>query len=382
MLIPEILIQHVLAEGLKEARSDKKYLFQMFFNTPIDLVESFHKALCDHKLNMTMEFPRDNIELPLVWLNLMSEDEDMSFLQESMGWGFGADGKTLPDGKAYTDVGIHGGMFKDTSNLETGEADVLGGDSIFVGDAPHTDGSPFPAGERAESPDIVGEPARVYDVATENNKMPVFENIGQGYRANYVVTILGEGGTYVIFMYHLLKSIFNRYRNLLIANGMHNMSMSGTDFMGDPEILPSHVMSRAISLSFIYFSETIAKIATPVVAMGDADAQIEALEVGTSVVLDQFVLLSPQPTITEISPAVGAAGATVTITISGTNLNNGCYVEFSGTGITITYSDYIAGNRLRISVDIDVTATTGARDVTLTNPSGLSHTLTDGFTVT
>jgi hypothetical protein len=47
----------------------------------------------------------------------------------------------------------------------------------------------------------------------------------------------------------------------------------------------------------------------------------------------------------------------------------------------VVSSEYIDGNRLRFTVEIEATAALGARDVTVRNPDRNFSTLENGFTV-
>ncbi len=87
------------------------------------------------------------------------------------------------------------------------------------------------------------------------------------------------------------------------------------------------------------------------------------------------------PTVTSITPTTGAQGATdLLITITGTGFNSGATCSF-GAGITVTSCVYNSTTSLTADLQIDSSATTGARDVIVTNSDGQSGTLPGGFTV-
>src|SRR5262245_50991206 len=93
------------------------------------------------------------------------------------------------------------------------------------------------------------------------------------------------------------------------------------------------------------------------------------------------MLLNPgAPVITSISPGRGTQGTSLTVTLGGVNFETGATVSF-GAGITVGNPTVVSSTQLTVPVTIGATATVGARDVTVTNPSGQSGTRSGGFTV-
>ena len=84
------------------------------------------------------------------------------------------------------------------------------------------------------------------------------------------------------------------------------------------------------------------------------------------------------PTLTSISPAAGLQGARVTVVLTGTNLISVTAVNVSGTGVTATLT---STNSTTVTATFVIlgSATTGARNVSVTSPTGTSNTVT--FTV-
>ncbi len=88
------------------------------------------------------------------------------------------------------------------------------------------------------------------------------------------------------------------------------------------------------------------------------------------------------PTVTSTSPSSrGQGAASQTITINGTGFINGASVAFSGTGITVNSTTYVSSTSLTATITISGSASTGARNVTVTNPDGGTGTGTSVFTV-
>jgi hypothetical protein len=390
MILPEVIFEQVVKSGVREARKDKRIVYALFRNSPRKLVEEFHNSLLEHEILFTTEFPREQPELPMLWLNLIGEDEEDAFLGELMGAGHGADGFTLQDGYSYTYACPHPSMFLDSSQTgENSEPSELGG-GPFPGDAEAAGPGVCPGyAENPEMRPIFGEPIRVYDVAPDvYGHKPMLESIGQTYRASYALTILGNGSTYVLFMYALIKSLLNRQRTFLEVNGVQNLSISGTDFTADMEFLPQHVMTRSLQLSFTYFTSSVREMDG--VARGidfgsddpnDPCGAVEFLELGTDDVLDTVQLLNSDLDLVSIAPVEGAQGTSVVVVASGTSICNGATAVISGLGVNVVSSEYIDGNRLRFTVEIEATAALGARDVTVRNPDRNFSTLENGFTV-
>jgi subtilisin family serine protease len=92
------------------------------------------------------------------------------------------------------------------------------------------------------------------------------------------------------------------------------------------------------------------------------------------------VTLPAIPTITSVSPSVGAQGASLTVTVVGTNFQPGATVSF-GAGITIGTTTVSSATQISIALAIAPTATAGPRDVSIANPVGQSVIRVGGFTV-
>lgn len=91
----------------------------------------------------------------------------------------------------------------------------------------------------------------------------------------------------------------------------------------------------------------------------------------------------PAPTVSSVTPNSGVQGQSYTVTITGSNFLNGASLasSFSGTGITVNSTTYVSATQLSASITIGGTATTGLRNVTVTNGDGQTGTGTSLFTV-
>ena len=78
------------------------------------------------------------------------------------------------------------------------------------------------------------------------------------------------------------------------------------------------------------------------------------------------------PTLTSVAPNLGTQGATVTVTLTGTNFIGATTVAVSGAGVTVNSVVVGSTTSLTASFVIDAAAAVGARTVTVTTPGGTS----------
>ncbi len=88
-----------------------------------------------------------------------------------------------------------------------------------------------------------------------------------------------------------------------------------------------------------------------------------------------------EPLIDSVSPATGTRGASLTVTLTGQNFQQGATASF-GEGIGIDDVTWINSETLLVDITIDGMASSVARTVTVTNPDGGSGTFASAFTVT
>jgi len=110
-----------------------------------------------------------------------------------------------------------------------------------------------------------------------------------------------------------------------------------------------------------------------VIASNDPD------EASTTVPVTLQVSPAEAPTVASVSPNSGEQGATLEVTIGGTNFTGATAVSF-GDGITVNSFTVVSTTQITTNISISATATLGSRDVSVTTPDG-TGTLTDGFTV-
>jgi len=127
-----------------------------------------------------------------------------------------------------------------------------------------------------------------------------------------------------------------------------------------------------------------ATVGVRTVTVTNLDGQSSGLAGGFEVVQSPAQPPPPgtqNPTVTSVTPAQGAQGSSVSVTLAGDTFQAGATVSF-GVGVTVTAQTVVSPTQLTASLSIGAAATAGPRDVVVTNPDAGTGTLTAGFTVT
>lgn len=97
-------------------------------------------------------------------------------------------------------------------------------------------------------------------------------------------------------------------------------------------------------------------------------------------ITDPFTIM-PGLQVYNVTPGSGARGATVSVTLSGQSFRVGDLITISGSGVTVDSVSVISDSQIQATLTIETAAATGSRNVTVTDPAGVSATLSNGFTV-
>jgi hypothetical protein len=89
---------------------------------------------------------------------------------------------------------------------------------------------------------------------------------------------------------------------------------------------------------------------------------------------------TPAPTIATVNPAAGTQGQTLNVIITGNNFQTGAVCSF-GSDVTVNSCAFNSITQLTANITVAGSATTGARNVTVTNSDAQSGTLPNAFTV-
>jgi hypothetical protein len=127
-------------------------------------------------------------------------------------------------------------------------------------------------------------------------------------------------------------------------------------------------------------SLTLAVSISNTAAIGARDLTITNPDGGAATCTGCFTV-NARPAITAVTPNSKPRGGTYTIVITGTGLQTGATVSFSGTGIQV---NSVAGDATTLTVSITIASNAAKthRDVTITNPDTGTITKTSAFTVT
>jgi parallel beta-helix repeat protein len=161
-----------------------------------------------------------------------------------------------------------------------------------------------------------------------------------------------------------------------------NATISGTGFAGGTTTVNFGLGLTVQSFAVVSDSQITATVVVPSsTAIGPKDVTVTA-SCGTAVLANGFTVVSAstsEATLTTIGPGQGARGQNVTVTINGTNLSGATAVTF-GSGITTNTFTVDSSVKITASITIDGSTLVGARDVSVTTPSGVA-TKASGFTV-
>jgi hypothetical protein len=139
------------------------------------------------------------------------------------------------------------------------------------------------------------------------------------------------------------------------------------------------------STSFVSSTELKVKISIESSAStGNRTVTVTNPDAGSDSQSNAFTVNSA-PTVTQVSPGSrgqGASNQTITITGSRFESGAGLAVSFSGTGIAVNSTSFVSTTEVTANVTIASNATTGARNVTVTNPDMSGATGSSAFTIT
>jgi hypothetical protein len=158
-----------------------------------------------------------------------------------------------------------------------------------------------------------------------------------------------------------------------------SITITGTNFTGASEVQ----FGKGIAVnSFTVLRSTRITANIQIVAGAAEGARDVSVTTpgGRFTLPESFTVKQALPTITSISPDQDKQGATLSVTITGTNLAGASDVRL-GTGIAVDSFGVINPEKITADITIVSGTATGPRNITVTTPGG-SYTLPDGFTVT
>jgi hypothetical protein len=165
--------------------------------------------------------------------------------------------------------------------------------------------------------------------------------------------------------------------------GTQAVAIKGTGFVSGASV----TFGSGVNLSSVSVKSSTEITATLAVessaTAGTRTATVTNTDGGSDTLEGAFTVNSA-PTIESVSPSSRGQGASnQTITVKGKNFlsGTGLAVTFSGTGITVNSTSFVNSTEVTANVSVAPGATTGSRNVTVTNPDTTAVTSTGAFSV-
>ena len=213
-LIPEILIQQALVQGIRDLRNNPWKIDQLFKSVPQSYASQFTELLTKTPVDITLNYPREDSQFPCIAILLRSEDESVTVLGDLLGGGADYDSGLIGSRDFFYETGVE-------------STDVDYEDSLS------------------------GEPRRLFDKAD-----PVYKELkGSGFSCSYLLQIMTDNQDFTILLYHAIRFILQRNIPKLESSGMFQLRLSGTDFLPQPGQQPTFIFMRGINISFMYFAD-------------------------------------------------------------------------------------------------------------------------------
>jgi hypothetical protein len=194
------------------------------------------------------------------------------------------------------------------------------------------------------------------------------------------VMITTPGGSYVLphgfTIIQALPTISAISPDVGNQGAMSNIIITGTNLTGASEIR----LGTGIAVnSFTVLNSS--QIAASITIIAGTEAGTRDVSVttpgGKAVMANSFTVNQGLPVIISITPGEGSRGATLTVIISGSNLDGATSVSF-GAGTVVQSFTNLSPTQLSVTLTINDAAVTGLRDVSVTTPGG-SATMTNRF---
>ena len=214
-LIPEIIIQRVLVNGIRQVRNVPWQSAQLLKTVPQSFAQEFHELLTKTPVDVTINYPREDSQFPCICILLRAEEESQIMIGDLLSTGY-----------------------DDTSGL------LGSGEFFFTGGETSASVDYEPAG-------IIGDPERLFDTKDLTYK----ESRGSGYASSYLLQIMTDNQNFTIFLYHIVRFIILSNIHTFTANGIHELRLSGTDFLPQAAQQPNFIFMRGINMNFMYFAD-------------------------------------------------------------------------------------------------------------------------------
>lgn len=309
-VVPEFVLQKVIATGFRRFREDQKLLPMLFRNLNVDEVAELQKYLRDQPIDLAMNWPDSQFKLPSIILSLKNEAESQAFLNLTMQGSNSIKNTGTPfhrETLISPATVLGGGSVSRTGHPVqrlTAPIQALGSTAnsiLFDKVEPFSVSDPFElrseedllvviregtgSGQRrvVSSINLVDGPngqdyvkaILTSNWATQPDTTSIFdfqlqtdvpfaagepaklyedgqflERRGSMYSTSYQALVVGPNQEVTIFLYAILKAILVLNYDYLEQNGIIDMKIGGTDFVHRPEYLPELAYQRALILEF------------------------------------------------------------------------------------------------------------------------------------
>jgi len=295
MVLPEFIFRTVIVRGIRAFRGDSHLLDQLFRNLDRQSAQEMREFFQKQQIYIDINYPRETLKVPAIVILLKSEDEQTTYLGDSMGYG------SVPDSLSYDDLSSDDAVVGGAASVSTlsGEGplkfgpyrvlsatsntlkidsrvwaidqwrvgshtvQIVGGkglgqqrgitangqDTLMVSpgwSAVPDSTSVFTV--RGEAQEIVGEPRSLYSRENAN----FVQRLGAMYGVSYQIQIIGPNPEFTIYLHAIVKSILTIARTFLESQGVITMKLSATDFVPRPDYQPDFTYMRAMTAEFQY----------------------------------------------------------------------------------------------------------------------------------
>lgn len=300
-LIPEIILQHVIAGGINDMRRDPDRISQLFRNLPASQTEGIREFIRNNSIDIAIGYPRQDLKLPAIIIILKSENEQFAVLNDLLGGGSSIyeppeemvwDDENPPilgTGSVSSSNGVRRPTYKNVSVVSAARTEIIVSPKTFVpGDLVNSEiritsgagkgqfriisdnmdfsvavSEPFNVipdstskfDIRPQPYEVIGDPPRIFKQSDRT-----MARYGSGYRCLFQINIVTDHQELTVFLYTIIKAILTINRVRLEGLGLVTMKMSGSDLNFESEFLPTFSYSRYLTLDFVYFFEVFMNI--------------------------------------------------------------------------------------------------------------------------
>lgn len=311
-VIPEIILQRAITDGMQGIRKDPRIINMLFKNTPANYQESVKNYILNNTIDFNINYPRTEVKVPAIVLLLKGETESNAYLGDIAGAPPNYD---MPDSDMAIDT-LGSGAGATISSMKGLPKAILTGlrvaaqipvNNNLLGSPENTaltfveddqdlinetfnNSSSWPclmchvvAGSGAgqvqsiaiissDRLDLVGtfrvncDSSSVIDIRpAHDHELPYGQpvrsyevgntsqlRIGANFDGQYQLDIVASHQEEVIYLFIVLKAILFLQREFLEANGIMNLKTSGSDLSLRSEFLPDECFFRSMTLQFTF----------------------------------------------------------------------------------------------------------------------------------